>query len=213
MKILVLGSSGYVGKHLVYKLQNGGHEVFGMDKKSFTHRIPLDNFHFINLDIQDTVSLLKFIKISEVEAIVNLAAKKSVAESFTIPAEYTEVNADALGRLISQLSDTSVKCFVQASTAAVYGLQNLITVSEDLKPNPLSPYAETKLLAEKVIENYSQKLTINFYILRFFNILGSQGPDYRDDSQNNLIPSILRQHQNLQPATVFGNKFDSKDAN
>ena len=211
MKILVLGSSGYVGKHLVHKLQVDEHEVFGIDLHYFNHKKPLDNFHFGNLDVSNTSSLLKFIENTKVQIIINLAARKSVAESFMVPNDYAEVNAHAVSRLISKLPGTQVKKFLQASTAAVYGLQNFVSVSEDVKPNPLSPYAKTKLEAEDVIEEFSTRSEIDFYILRLFNVLGSQGRTYQDGSQDNLIPSILRRHRDMQPALIFGNEFDTAD--
>jgi len=211
MKVLVTGSSGYVGRHLVFKLQNSGHEVYGLDEKYFPHRIPLDKLHFIFLDIRDTSSTLKFVQNSKIDTIINLAAKKSVAESFRVPDEYLTVNATALDQLISQLLFSNVQRFVQASTAAVYGLQKEVLVSEEAKPNPLSPYAKSKHLAEQIIANHADKSKIDFSILRFFNILGNQEIAYQDESQDNLIPSVIRRYKNLQPALIYGDKFLSKD--
>lgn len=210
MRILILGSSGYIGRHLVSACQLAGHEVFGIDLVDFKHQNTLGDC-FTQVNISDTDTLIQFITLQNIDHIVNVAAKKSVPESFLNSKLYFETNAYALERLLNGLSGTRVVKFIHASTAAVYGIQSSIVVSEDLTPNPLSPYADSKLMSEKTIANYSKISDIEFFTLRLFNVLGSKMRSLQDLSTDNLVPSILRLYNKNLPALIFGNSYETLD--
>jgi len=210
MKILILGSSGYIGRHLVSTCQLAKHEVFGVDLVEFSHPITLGN-SFTKMNISDTDMLIQHIVSQDIDHVVNVAAKKSVSESFMNSELYFETNNFALERLLNELSRTRVVKFIHFSTAAVYGIQSSIVVNEGLTPNPLSPYANSKQMSEKTIENYSKISEIEFFTLRLFNVLGSKMSSLRDLSTDNLVPSILRMHNKNLPALIFGNSYETKD--
>jgi UDP-glucose 4-epimerase len=210
MRILILGSSGYIGRHLVSACQLAEHEVFGVDLVDFKHQITLDKC-FTKMNISDTDTLIQYIVSQNIDHIVNVAAKKSVSESFLNSELYFETNAFALERLLNELSGTKVVQFIHASTAAVYGIQSSVVVNEDLTPKPLSPYANSKLMSEKTIANYSKTSEIEFFTLRLFNVLGSKMRSLRDLSTDNLVPSILRMHDKNLPALIFGNSYETLD--
>jgi UDP-glucose 4-epimerase len=211
MKVLILGSSGYIGKHVVNFFNRSGHEVFGIDLTDNMRDIYITKTHFTLMDICNTSELIQFIQATDIEVIINLAARKSVSESFEFAGEYMEVNADAVSRLVGRLSETRVRKFLQASSAAIYGPQSRTLIHENVEPNPSSPYAISKLKSEEAIIKSSQDLEIDFYILRFFNVLGSEGINFRDSSQDNLVPSILRKHRNSEAALIYGNNYKTKD--
>jgi UDP-glucose 4-epimerase len=210
MRILVLGSSGYIGRHLVSACQLAGHEVFGVDLVDFNHQVTLGK-RFNKVNISNTGMLIQFISSRKIDQIINVAAKKSVSESFLNSELYFETNTFALERLLNELSVTRVVKFIHASTAAVYGSQSSIVVNEEMTPNPLSPYANSKLMSEKTITNYSKNSEISFFTLRLFNVLGSKMSTLRDLSTDNLVPSILRMHDKNLPALIFGNSYETLD--
>jgi UDP-glucose 4-epimerase len=208
MNILVTGSSGYIGAHVVEALSNAGHQISCVDTVE-KRLIPTTKFY--SADIRDTGRIIEILRLDQVEILINLAALKSVGDSFNEPEAYMETNAFALERIISRLKDTKVSKVIQASSAAVYGNQKSIDVSESLTPIPMSPYADSKFHSELMLTNLAKELGIQAISLRFFNVLGSSRSELKDDSQANLVPSILDQYRRKVPINIFGGNLPTAD--
>ena len=208
MNILVTGSSGYIGAHVVEALSKAGHKISCVDTIE-KRIIPATNFYLA--DIRDTDKIIELLRLNQVQVLINLAALKSVADSFNESQAYMETNAFAPERIISRLSETKVAKVIQASSAAVYGNQNSVDVSESMTPTPMSPYAESKLKSELMLTSLAKELGIQAISLRFFNVLGSSRSELKDDSQANLVPSILDQYRRSVPVNIFGGDLPTVD--
>lgn len=208
MKILVLGSTGYIGRHFVSQCFLAGHKIFGVDiEPQITGALE----EFYKIDIRDTDRIIKLINDNKIEIIVNFAGKKSVNDSFLNKEEYFETNVHSVERIISNLPKSRVHKFINASSAAVYGIQKFRNVHEGLVPNPLSPYAESKLQSELVLRKWGSILGIQTYSLRFFNVAGSESTLFQDESKDNLIPRIIRRYKNNETIIVNGDNYDTHD--
>jgi UDP-glucose 4-epimerase len=167
MKVLVTGSSGYLGLHLVNLLTSLGYSVVGIDRKE-----PPKNFgpkyQHISMKVEDIWDFIP--GRNEISAVVHLAAEKSVVESFRIPNEYLLQNTLLVERIVSWSNYYGIKKFTFASSAAVYGDAEI--AAEDSKIRPLSPYGHSKLLAEQLLEYYNLYQETNVQIFRIFNLAG-----------------------------------------
>ncbi len=207
LKVLVTGVSGYIGSHIALELIQTGHEVIGIDTAPSSNNL----LNFFLIDIRDTDAVIELVKNANIDIVVNLAAKKSVKESFDEPSEYFEVNSHAVERIVARLEGTRVHKVIHASSAAIYGNQQSVYADESMTPNPMSPYAESKILSENVLKHWGAENQISIYSLRFFNVLGSSNSKLRDKSAGSLLPGILNEIRHSRPAIVFGNSYPTLD--
>jgi UDP-glucose 4-epimerase len=170
-KVLVTGSKGFVGTHLCkYLKENGIQVVTTLNKQK-----PIDVTNMDNL-----------LAIDRVDAIVHLAAKTSISDSFKEPSETYYTNFVGTLNVLEFAKKRNIKKFIYVSTY-VYGQPLYLPVDEKHSVNPHSPYNNSKLLAEKICQNYSHYFGINIATLRPFYVYG---PNCRNRS---LIPSIIQQ--------------------
>jgi UDP-glucose 4-epimerase len=170
-KVLVTGSKGFVGRHLSKRLKKLGFQVVTTDSKR------------TYVDVNNVEQLRT---IENVNSIVHLGAKTSVSDSFKEPYETYFTNVLGTLNVLEFARIRNIKRFVYVSTY-VYGQPHYLPIDEKHDLNPHSPYNTSKLIAERICQNYSQQFNIDIVTLRPFSVYG---PDSRDRS---LIPSIINQ--------------------
>lgn len=168
-KVLVTGSSGFVGEKLVEKLSNNGVQAQKADVKD-------------GIDLCEPMS---FSRISNVDIVVHLAAITSVPESFKNPWLFLNKNYSAtLGALeICRMNHASMIYI----SSYLYGHPKYLPIDEDHPLSPHNPYAQSKKVSEDLCRGYQRDFGVPVTILRPFNLYG---PGLRD---NSLIPSIISQ--------------------
>lgn len=213
MVILVTGNAGFIGSNLTEKLLKLGHRVVGVDNfndyydprtKEKNIAVFKEQVDFVQyrLDILELEKLEKVVKGFKPEVIIHLAARAGVRPSLLYPKLYHQVNVEGTKNLLELSKKYSVKQFILASSSSVYGNQEKTPFSEtDKLDKPVSPYAETKLEAEKLCENYDLPITI----LRFFTVYGPKGrPD--------MAPYLFTQQiLNQLPIIKYGDGSSSRD--
>ena len=143
--------------------------------------------------------------------IVHLAALKSVAQSMTEPDLYMQVNYEATKSLIATAMTHEVNRFIFSSTAAVYGNPETRIIKESEETNPISPYGESKLLAEKYLNNFLSIPGNYGTSLRFFNVVGTAYRELMDNSCENLVPIVINALQQNQSPVIFGEDYQTPD--
>lgn len=209
---LVTGGAGYIGSHVVLKMSEAGFEVVVLDNLSsgLIERIPV-GVNFIKGDICDFDLVSQLLLENKVEGIINLAALKSVEESKRIPEEYERINHLGTKILVDCAIKAGAKVFIQSSTAAVYGKSDSGLVSETSELSPISPYGESKVLAEREVERFIGKDGRRGTCLRYFNVLGSESPLLKDNSKANVVPMVLEALAKGAPPQIFGDDYQTKD--
>lgn len=171
-KVLVTGGAGFIGSHTVDELLNKGYEVFVLDNLSTGYLDNLKNkkIKFIEGDIQDKKTVDSVMK--KVDYVIHLAAVASVFESVKNPIKTHEVNVTGALNIFVSALENKVKKVIYASSAAVYGNNTNIPLSEDEILNPVSPYGLHKSLNEKYAQLFNQNKQTEFIGLRYFNVYG-----------------------------------------
>ncbi len=148
MRVLVTGSSGFIGRFLIPALATRGHKVVGMDKRVGSDFG--DYFRFIHADILNESAVSHAMQ--DVDLVVHLAAEH---KDFGIPESlYHQVNVDGTENLLRSAARAGVRKFVFFSSVAVYG-NSQVPTHEEQTPAPDLPYGKSKLLAEKRIEQWA----------------------------------------------------------
>ena len=213
MRCLVTGVAGFVGSHLAESLLHAGYDVVGIDgfnpyygaeiKRANIAAITQHaHFRLVEGDLceSDLASL-----VADVDRVFHLAGQPGVRGSWGVQfAEYERHNVLATQRLLEALRDKPHVRFVYASSSSVYGDVPL-PMSEDARPQPLSPYGVTKLAAEHLVQVYWRSYGLSANMLRFFTVYG---PRQRPDMAfNRFITAIGRG----EPLTLYGDGNQTRD--
>ena len=173
MRILVTGGAGFIGSTLVYQLVVLGGDVLVVDNLStgsFSNVDPRAEFRKVDIT---TPEFLEVAREFDPDVIVHLAAQASVAISVKDPDETFRINVEGTRNVVEAVKACpSCERLVFASTAAVYGDPIHVPISEEDPKNPINPYGESKLQAEKIIDEQLRPLHKDFAILRFANVYG-----------------------------------------
>jgi len=171
-KVLVTGGAGFIGSHTVDELLAKGYEVFVVDDLSTGQLKNLKNkkIKFIKADITDKKKLDLIMK--DIDFVIHLAAIASVSESIKDPIKTHKVNVTGTLNVFISALENNVKRVVYASSAAVYGNNKKVPLSEDEILNPVSPYGLHKSLKEKYANLLNKNKQTEFIGLRYFNVYG-----------------------------------------
>lgn len=189
MKILVTGSSGFIGFHLCKFLLSKNYEVIGIDNHNKYYSSSIKNkrflilkkknkFKFFKINLINENKLDKIFKKYSPNIVFHLAGQPGVLYSFKNPKSYYLNNETATKSLCKISKKYKIKKFLLGSSSSVYGDQKKFPIKENTKLNPKNVYAKTKLKSEKIVNRTFKKSKTDFIIFRFFTVYGSYGrPD------------------------------------
>lgn len=219
MNILITGGAGYIGSHCALELLKRGHRVTILDNLEKGHKETLKKirsvgkFDFLKIDLRDLNALKKGLKNKNFDAVIHFAAYIEVGLSVKEPAIFFENNVVGSQYLFQTLLENKVKNIIFSSSAAVYGTQEIVPIKETANKHTDSPYGETKLLMERILENYCKYANMNAIALRYFNPAGSQGEiGERHYPETHVIPRLLRSILDSSfQFSVYGDDYDTPD--
>ena len=180
-KILVTGSSGYIGRHLLDVLPN--YYTVGLDRKFK----PQSADKFISQNILEG----KVVK-GEYDAVVHLAGLVNVGDSVKSPMRYYETNVTGT---LKMLENVNYNHFIFASTGAA--------------ENPNSPYATSKRVTEDMVRQYCQLNNKDCTIFRFYNVIGSAG--YDPTNMDGLMYNLIKAGMETGVFNLYGGDYDTYD--
>ena len=214
--VLVTGGAGYIGSHTAKALQESGYHPVVFDDLSSGKRQALQWGEFVEGDIRDRGALRQALRDHNATAVIHFAGRIEVGHSTLEPDLFWDVNVGGTIALLMAMRDESVGRLVFSSSAAVYGATGgLAAIAEDAPKNPASPYGDTKLACERLIEAQCRAYGLTAIALRYFNAAGAD-PSGRigesHDPETHLIPlAIAAALGSRPPLTVFGNDFATPD--
>ena len=189
-KVLVTGGAGFIGSHLVEGLLEKGFDVRVIDNLSTGNRAHLagvmKRIDFQSGDILNEATLSRAMK--GCAFVFHEAALRSVPESFKRPLEYNRTNIDGTYAVLKAAKENNVQRVVYAASSSAYGTQEKMPLTESMVPNPLSPYAVSKLTGELYCRMFYETFGLETVCLRYFNVFGErQDPESQYSSVLSLI--------------------------
>ena len=215
-KILIVGGAGYIGSINVKLFLDKGFDVVVVDNLNTGHISSVDKrAKFYNLDIRKKDELAKILKDEKVDAVVHFAALSLVGVSMTDPLAYFDNNVYGMITLLQAMQETGVNKIVFSSSAATYGEQDNMPLSEESPTQPTSVYGETKLMMETIMKWCDKCIGIKYVSLRYFNAAGASSDGELGEDHNpetHLIPLILQVPLNKRDhISVYGNDYPTRD--
>jgi UDP-glucose 4-epimerase len=214
--VLVSGGAGYIGSHAVLALLDAGWRVVVIDNLTTGFDWLVDaRATLVQGEIEDEALVRATMREHKVIAVMHFAGSIIVPESVTEPLKYYRNNTVASRSLIESAVASGVKHFIFSSTAATYGMPEIVPVQEDSPKLPINPYGTSKLMTEMMLRDVAAAHPFNYVALRYFNVAGADPQGRTGQSTagaTHLIKIAVeaaigkRDH-----VTVFGTDYDTPD--
>lgn len=207
-KAVVTGGAGFVGSHVVDALIKEGFAVSVIDdlsggKRENVHRDA--TLHVV--DVRDSKAIAPIIAGSEF--VFHLAALPRVQYSIDYPEETNSVNVGGTLAVLKAAKDAGVKRVIYAASSSAYGNQETLPLSEDVPPQPLSPYALQKYVGELYCRVFSDVYDLSTVSVRFFNVYGPRLDP--EGAYALVIGKFLKQKKEGTPLTITGDGEQTRD--
>jgi len=211
MKYLITGGAGFIGSNLAAELLKRGHQVRVLDNFSTGNRENLQSLDGSVEIIEGDLRSYHIVRaaVEGMDFILHQGALPSVPRSIADPVTTNEVNVTGTLNILHAALDAGVKRVVFASSSSIYGDSPTLPKKEEMTPNPLSPYAVSKLAGEKYCQVFARIYGLHTVALRYFNVFG---PRQNPDSQYSaVIPKFIKAMLNGQSPTIYGDGEQSRD--
>lgn len=224
-KILVTGGLGYIGSHTVVELQQAGFEVCIIDDLSNAQSDVADQIQAISgvqpqfdkLDLRVKADVVDYFERNRIDGIIHFAASKAVGESVENPLLYYENNLNTLVYLLQACNKHSIHNFIFSSSCTVYGEPDTLPIVEEAPVKPaVSPYGNTKQIAEEILLDTCRAGELQCISLRYFNPIGAHPSakigELPKGTPQNLVPFITQTAAGLrEQLSVFGDDYPTAD--
>lgn len=214
-RILITGGAGYVGSHCAKALAAAGHEGIVYDNLLFGHREFARWGELVEGDIRDAAALDALFGAYEIDAVMHFAALAYVGELVTAPGRYFDVNVHGTRVLLDAMTRAGIGRLVFSSSCAIYGEPGEVPIKESASRSPINPYGFTKLVCERMMDDFGNAYGLRSARLRYFNAAGADpdaeiGEDH--EPETHLIPLVLDSASGLRPdVKVFGQDYPTPD--
>ncbi|MEM3551186.1 MAG: GDP-mannose 4,6-dehydratase [Candidatus Bathyarchaeia archaeon] len=211
-RILVTGGAGFIGSHLVEALVRAGFEVNVLDDfstgslENLKGCLETGKVQIFRGTVEDMHVVEKAAE--EVEAIFHLAAITSVPFSIRHPQVTFAVNVEGTRCLLETCLKADVKRFVYVSSCSVYGEPEYLPIDELHPLRPISPYAESKVEAERLCMAYCESHGLKTVMLRLFNVYG---PRMRNDQYSGVVARFIMRLKSGKPPIIYGDGEQTRD--
>ena len=216
--ILVTGGAGYIGSHAALALKQAGYSVVVLDNLAYGHREIIEDIVKVELVVGDTSDrdlLDKLFATHDIAAVMHFAAYIAVGESVKEPGMYYKNNVASTLNLLEAMLAAGINKFVFSSTCAVYGMPKEIPMTEAHPHDPLSPYAASKDMVERILADFDTAFDLKSVAFRYFNASGADasgnlGEDH--DPETHLIPlALVTALGKREKLYIFGTDYDTPD--
>lgn len=210
MKYIVTGGCGFIGSHIVDRLVEEGNEVVVIDNVSSSSR---DEYFFNKKAIYYDYDLCDynfiFSLFENVECVFHLAAEISIPYCIENPVSSMRNNTLSTLNVLEAARKQNVKRVIFSSTCAVYGNKFFLPSYETNPTQPLNTYSLSKQSGEELCKMYYNLYGLETIVLRYFNVYGDRQPS--TGSYAPVMAIFLRQKQNNESLTLFGDGFQTRD--
>ena len=208
MKAIITGGAGFIGSNLAEVL-SGDNEVIIVDDLSTGNEANIRGLEIelVKGSVTDLDLLRKIFK--GADYVFHQAAIPSVPRSIKDPVSTNEANVTGTLNVLIAARDCSVKKVIFASSSSAYGDTPELPKREDMNPNPLSPYAVTKLIGEYYCNVFDEVYDLKTVALRYFNVYGPKQDPHSDYAA--VIPKFIKRIQEGKPPIIYGDGTQTRD--
>ncbi|MEA1998916.1 MAG: SDR family oxidoreductase [Euryarchaeota archaeon] len=208
MKAIITGGAGFIGSNLAEVLSRDN-EVIIVDDLSTGNEANIRGLEIelVKGSVTDLDLLRKIFK--GADYVFHQAAIPSVPRSIKDPVSTNEANVTGTLNVLIAARDCSVKKVIFASSSSAYGDTPELPKREDMNPNPLSPYAVTKLVGEYYCNVFDEVYDLKTVALRYFNVYGPKQDPYSDYAA--VIPKFIKRIQEGKPPIIYGDGTQTRD--
>jgi UDP-glucose 4-epimerase len=212
MNVLVTGGAGFIGANLCQALRSapGIERIVALDDLSTGSKDNLAGIDDVELmigSILDESSLAA--AFTDIDAVVHLAARPSVPRSLADPVASHLANASGTVAVLEEARRQVQPHVIIASSSSVYGANPTLPKREDLEPQPMSPYAASKLAAEAYTLAYGRSFGLPVLAFRFFNVFGPL--QAADHAYAAVVPAFVSAALRREPFTIYGDGEQTRD--
>lgn len=219
-KVLMIGGAGYVGSSVTAYLHDQGHQTWILDDLSTGYLDLVAGSGargFTHAQAGNKQAVSELLSQQKFDCVMYFAARSLVGESVQKPEEYFENNVTQTEQLLEVLiasGHPGHRRFVFSSTCAVYGDPGVERIDETCAKKPISPYGQTKLAAEQLLERFARDQALQTVSLRYFNASGAD-PKGRvgewHHPETHLIPRVLKACIEQGTVQIFGDDYETED--
>jgi len=208
--VLVTGGGGFIGSNLVRGLLERGDDVRVLDNFSTGNRANLEG-----LDIEVVEGELRSYErvhnaVRGTDVVFHLGALGSVPRSVQDPLTSSAVNIEGTLNVLLAARDEGVRRVVYSSSSSVYGPRRELPVTEEMPPDPISPYGVAKLAAERYCVSFSRVYeSFETVVVRYFNVFGPRQSPFSQYAA--VIPLFVTAIEAREPITVYGDGEQRRD--
>jgi UDP-glucose 4-epimerase len=211
--VMVTGAAGYIGGQTALMLKDQGYEVIGVDLRPTPELLENVFTHYFQSDFSDQ-QVLNTIAQYQPRAIVHCAGTSLVGPSLANPSYYYHNNFVKTKIMADFLVDAKIATrLIFSSTAAIYGDPVMTPCSEFDPPMPISPYGESKLMVEIMLNSYHRAYGLDSVIFRYFNACGADHliRHGQADDATHIMACLLKSIKDNQPFVLNGNSYPTAD--
>lgn len=214
MRVIVTGGAGYIGGETVLKLLDAGHSVLGIDRQIPPKHLIDCGAKWHTGDFASEIGL-DAIKLFAPDAIIHCAGTSLVGPSIANPEEYYNNNFVKTKTMLDYIVKNNLTNIriIFSSSAATYGNPIMTPVQEIDPTEPISPYGQSKLMIDWMLNSYKHAYEIDFVSFRYFNACGadSQGRHGQPKGATHIIARVLESIRDNQNFTLYGNDYPTDD--
>lgn len=219
--ILITGGAGYIGSHTVLNFLKDNYEILIFDNLETGHIETVEelkkhgNVLFKKGDLRNINDLETLFTDNKIDSVIHFAAFSLVEESIKNPQKYYFNNVLGTLNLLDTMIKHDVKHIVFSSTCATFGEPEYVPIDEKHPQLPINPYGKTKLMIEKILEDYDNAYGLKSIKLRYFNVAGCDSKNRIGEWHNpetHLIPNILKSvFDKTKKFQIFGDNYKTID--
>jgi UDP-N-acetylglucosamine/UDP-N-acetyl-alpha-D-glucosaminouronate 4-epimerase len=209
-RVLVTGGAGFIGSNVVHALLERGDDVRVLDNFSTGSRANLagGDAEIVEGELRSYERVHNAVR--GVDVVFHLGALGSVPRSVQDPLTSNAVNVEGTLNVLLAARDEGVRRVVFSSSSSVYGSAGALPRTEEMAPDPISPYGVAKLAAERYCVSFSRVYEgLETVVLRYFNVFGPRQSPHSQYAA--VVPLFLTAIERGEPVTVYGDGRQSRD--